>query len=119
MTDKLNQAKTISTNIKCLRDSFGWNQSKLAAEAGITAAALSKIEKGDGRVPTIVVLRKIASALKVQLYEIAGEEPENISKADERNKEFYRKWDVLESLSDEDQIMLKGMAERLNRITGK
>lgn len=119
MTDKSSQADIISKKIIALRESLNWNQSKLASEAGITAAALSKIEKGDGRVPTIIVLRKIASALKVQPYEITGETPENISEADERNKEFYRKWDVLDSLAKEDQEMLKGMAERLKKITGE
>jgi len=117
--NKSDQAEIISRNIKALRENLGWNQSKLASEAGITAAALSKIEKGDGRVPTIVVLNKIASALKVQPFEITGEEPQNLSESSERNREFYRKWDVLESLSPEDQKMLKGMAERLKNITEK
>ena len=116
MPNKIDQANIISSNIKILRGKLGWNQSKLASEAGITAAALSKIEKGDGRVPTIVVLNKIASALKVQPYEITGEEPQNLSETSERNREFYRKWDVLESLSPEDQSMLMGMAERLKNI---
>lgn len=119
MPNKIDQAQIISKNIKELRKNLGWNQSKLASEAGITAAALSKIEKGDGRVPTIVVLSKIASALKVQPYEITGEKPQNLSEANERNREFYRKWDILESLSQEDQNMLKGMAERLKNITDK
>lgn len=119
MVDKINSDQTISRNIKKLRDNLGWNQSKLASEAGITAAALSKIEKGDGRVPTIVVLRKIASALKVQPSEITGEEPGNTSKTDERNREFYRKWDILDNLEETDQEMLKGMAERLKRITNE
>lgn len=119
MADINNQADIISRRIIELRESLGWNQSKLASEAGISGAALSKIEKGDGRVPTIIVLRKIASALKVQPYEITGEAPENVSEADERNKEFYRKWDVLDSLTKEDQEMLKGMAERLKKITGE
>jgi len=119
MPNKNDQADIISRNIRLLREGLGWNQSKLASEAGITAAALSKIEKGDGRVPTIVVLNKIASALKVQPYEITGEEPENFSETSERNREFYRKWDILESLSPEDQELLKGMAERLKSITEK
>ena len=119
MPNKIDQAKIISQNIKDLRDSLGWNQSKLASEAGITAAALSKIEKGDGRVPTIVVLHKIASALKVQPYEITGEDPPNLSETSERNREFYRKWDVLESLSPEGQELVKEMAEKLKSITGK
>ena len=119
MPDKNDQTKIISSIIKLLREKLGWNQSKLASEAGITAAALSKIEKGDGRVPTIVVLSKIASALKVQPYQITGEEPQKLSEVDERNREFYRKWDILESLSPEDQELLKGMAERLKNITEK
>lgn len=119
MSNKIDQANIISKNIKNLREEKGWNQSKLASEAGITAAALSKIEKDDGRVPTIVVLNKIASALKVQPYEITGEEPPNFSESTERNRGFYRKWDILESLSPEDQELLKGMAERLKNITGK
>ncbi|OGT97312.1 MAG: transcriptional regulator [Gammaproteobacteria bacterium RIFOXYB2_FULL_38_6] len=119
MSAKIDQANIINQNIKALREKLGWNQSKLAKEAGITAATLSKIEKGDGRVPTIVVLSKIASALKVQPYEITGEEPQNLSEADERNREFYRQWDILESLSQKDQDLLKGMAERLKNITEK
>ena len=117
MSKNIAQALIISRNIRMLRENLGWNQSKLASEAGVTAAALSMIEKGDGRVPTIVVLRKVASALKVRAYEITGEIPENLSEADERNREFYRKWDILESLSKEDQDMLIGMAERLKSIT--
>lgn len=119
MTNKIDQAEIIRNNIKELRERFGWNQSKLASEAGITAAALSKIEKGDGRVPTIVVLSKIASALKVQPYQITGEEPHKVSEAEERNREFYRKWDILEGLTQEDEELLKGMAERLKNITEK
>lgn len=117
MTNKTEQAKLISSNIKYLREGLGWNQAKLALEAGISAAALSKIEKGEDRIPTIVVLRKLASALKVQLHEITGEEPEENSEVDERNKEFYRRWDILDKLSKDDQEILKGMAERLRGIT--
>lgn len=118
MPSKIDQANMISSNIKALRERLGWNQSKLASEAKITGAALSKIEKGDGRVPTIVVLRKLASALKVQPYEITGEKPENLSETNERNREFYRQWEVLDSLPKEDQDRLRGMAERLKDITG-
>ncbi len=119
MNDKIEQAERIRNNIKQLRDGLGWNQSKLAQEAGISGAALSKIEKGGGRIPTIVLLRKLASALKVQLHEITGEQPEEISETQERNREFYRQWDILGKLSQEDQEMLKSMAERLEEITKK
>lgn len=119
MPSKTEQANKISSNIIRLREGLEWNQAKLAHEAGISAAALSKIEKGESRIPTIVVLRKLASALKVQLNEITGEEQGENSEVDERNKEFYRRWDVLDKLSEEDQKILKGMAERLKDITQK
>lgn len=115
MLSKMAQSNIISRNIKKLRNSFGWNQSKLAGEAGITTAALSKIEKGDGRVSTIIVLREIASALKVPLSAIIDEESENLSQTNERNCAFYRQWGMLGSLSPEDQEILKRMAERLGR----
>lgn len=119
MPNKTEQANKISSNITRLREGLKWNQAKLAHEAGISAAALSKIEKGESRIPTIVVLRKLASALKVQLNEITGEKLEENSEVDERNKEFYRQWDVLDKLPEEDQKILKGMAERLRDITQK
>lgn len=117
MPSKTEQAKKISNNIKRLRESLGWNQAKLAQEAGISGAALSKIEQGERRIPTIVVLHKLASALKIQLYEITGEQIHDIDEMEGRNKEFYRQWDILDALSKEDQEMLKGMAERLKEIT--
>lgn len=117
MTDRSEQAKKISSNIKMLRVGLGWNQSRLAQEAGISGAALSKIEQGEGRVPTIVVLRKLASALNVQLHEITGEIPAEASEVDQRSREFYRRWDILDDLSKEDQDRLRDMAERLKEIT--
>ena len=117
MNDKVKQAETISINIRRLRDLKGWNQSRLAQEANISGAALSKIEKGDGRVPTIVLLRKLASALKVQLHEITGEEASEISNTNEHTYAFYRRWDVLDDLSEEDQARLKDMAERLKEFS--
>lgn len=117
MTDRSEQAKKISNNIKALRAGMSWNQSRLAQEAGISGAALSKIEQGEGRVPTIVVLRKLASALNVQLHEITGEMPTEASEVDQRSREFYRRWDILDDLSKEDQDRLRDMAERLKDIT--
>lgn len=117
MPNRTEQAEKISRNIKKLRENVGWTQSRLAQEAKISGAALSKIEKGEGRVPTIVVLRKLASALKAQLHEITGEEPAEASEIDERSREFYRRWDILDDLSQEDQARLKDMAERLKEIT--
>lgn len=113
MADKQQQAALISKNIKHMREVLGWTQSKLASEAGVTAAALSKIEKGEGRMPTIVVLRKVASALGVKPYEITGEDaPEDSS---DKRVEFYRKWGDLDKLPEEDQQILRDMMERFTK----
>lgn len=119
MTDKNIQAQIISRNIKVLREKLGWNQAKLANEAGISGAALSKIEQGDKRVPTIVVLRKLSTALKVDVHELTGEDAPDRSAQAERNLEFYRKFGVLEELSEDDQKRLIDMANRLKEITNK
>lgn len=117
MQDKKTQAIIISSNIKRLREEAKWTQAKLAEESGITGAALSKIEKGDGRMPTIVVLRKIAAALKVPVNELTGESADAFSPEEGKTRAFHRKWGVLEDLSEEDQEMLIGMAERLRKMT--
>jgi transcriptional regulator with XRE-family HTH domain len=117
MSDKTDQAKKISDNIKRLRMGLDWNQARLAQEASISGAALSKIEQGSDRIPTIVVVRKLASALGVEISEITGEQLEAPSEAQERNKEFYRQWGVLDNLSKEDQDRLKDMATRLKEIS--
>jgi len=119
MNDRKDQAEIISSNIIRLRKNKGWNQSRLALEADISGAALSKIEQGEGRIPTIVVLRKLSSALNVPLHEITGEKPTEASEIDQRSIEFYRKWDILDDLSKEDQKRLRDMAERLKEITPK
>ena len=116
MANKHEAAARIKENIIRLREGLNWNQAKLAQEADISGAALSMIEKG-GRVPTIIVLRKLASALKAPVSDITGESVEEVSVSGERNKEFYRQWDVLDKLDQKDQEMLKGMAERLKKIT--
>lgn len=118
MPDKAEQARIISNKIKELRERNGWNQSTLATKAGITPAALSQIEKGDKRLPTFVVLRKLASALNVQPYELTGETPPQ-TEINQKTREFYRRWDILENLSENDQQMLREMAERLKDMTNK
>ncbi|MDO8962325.1 MAG: helix-turn-helix transcriptional regulator [Methylophilus sp.] len=116
MSGKINQAIVISNNIKRLRANLDWNQARLAQEAEISGAALSKIEGGE-RIPTIVVLRKLSSALKVPLSEITGEESIQTTETDERSREFYRKWGVLDDLTSEDHKLLMGMAERLKAVS--
>lgn len=53
------------------RQKKGLNQAQLAAQAEITPAALSQIEKGD-RTPSLPVLRRLADALGVSIDFLAG-----------------------------------------------
>lgn len=117
MIDKAEQSTKISNNIKELRAERGWNQARLAEEAGITAAALSKIESGAGRIPTMVVLRKLAGALGVTVDQITGESQEVLSADDEKVSSFYRRWGALDDLPEDDQKRLLELAERLKEIT--
>lgn len=118
MTTREDQARTIRHNIQRLREGLGWNQAKLAKEARITAAALSKIEKGDGRIPTIVVLRKLAGALGVAVREITGEIGELSGDESQRKyREFHRRFAVFDDLPDADQQQLLDMAKRLKEVS--
>lgn len=119
MTERTEQSDIICSNIIKLRSDLGWTQARLAQEAGISGAALSKIEQGKGRVPTIVVLRKLAKALSVDPTEITGEQSIARSENEERTLEFYRKFGVINELSKKDQEILLGMAERLKEMTKK
>jgi len=115
MSERKEQALVISSNITRLREQFGWTQVKLANEAGITAAALSQIEKsGGGRVPTIVVLRKLASALNVKPSELTGEDESEKDPSD-KTVEFYRRWSKLDQLPEEDQKFLEDMMGRFTK----
>ncbi|MBQ8569362.1 MAG: helix-turn-helix transcriptional regulator [Oscillospiraceae bacterium] len=52
----------IGRNIRAKREELGMDQRELAGRAGISAAAVSKIEKGKN-IPMADTLRKIAKAL--------------------------------------------------------
>ena len=119
MNKKSEESLKISSNIKKLRTKLGWNQARLAQEAGISGAALSKIESDEGRNPTIIVLKKLAHALKVETSDITGESLVNKSQNDLKVNEFYRKFGIMSELTEEDQNRLIDMAERLKAITPK
>lgn len=67
------QTKELEINKKITeaRTNKGLNQAQLAAQAEITPAALSQIEKGD-RTPSLPVLQRIADVLGVSIDFLAG-----------------------------------------------
>lgn len=122
MTNKSEQAKSISHKIKELRDTLDWNQADLARQAGVTPAAISQIEKGE-RIPSLVVARKIASALSVSLEVLIGERGPS-SGEEQRIHAFYRKFGEIDQLPGEDQKKIEEFMElvkdaRANRNGGK
>lgn len=60
----------LSSYIRELREKMGLQQNQLAEKAGISPAALSLIENGERKRPTLVVLRKLATALEIDVVEL-------------------------------------------------
>ena len=95
------------------REKKGLNQAQLAAQAGITPAAVSQIENGL-RVPSVPVFQKIASVLRVSMDYLAGKkeevEIEDLLQQDEA-RIFFRNF---QSLDSEDQKTILKHIEFLN-----
>jgi transcriptional regulator with XRE-family HTH domain len=62
----------LATLLKRLREDSGITQEELAFDAGITASALSRIERGLNS-PGWTTVRRLAEALDVTLVRLAGE----------------------------------------------
>jgi len=62
----------LATLLKRLREDSGMTQEQLAFDAGITASALSRIERGLNS-PGWMTVRRLAEALDVTLVRLAGE----------------------------------------------
>jgi transcriptional regulator with XRE-family HTH domain len=62
----------LATLLKRLREDSGITQEQLAFDAGITASALSRIERGLNS-PGWMTVRRLAEALDVTLVRLAGE----------------------------------------------
>jgi transcriptional regulator with XRE-family HTH domain len=62
----------LATLLKRLREDSGITQEELAFDAGITASALSRIERGLNS-PGWMTVRRLAEALDVTLVRLAGE----------------------------------------------
>ena len=56
--------RRVGLNMKKHREDRGWSQEELAFECGLHRTYISGVERGV-RNPTVVVLQKIAKALKV------------------------------------------------------
>ncbi len=70
----LKDIKNILANkIRTLRNSRGWTQERLAEEVNVHATYISRIESAN-KIPTLIIICKIAEALGVDVYELLVDE---------------------------------------------
>lgn len=62
----------ISKRLKELRKEKGWSQQKLAEKTGLSFNAITKIEQGLAKHPTLKTLIKLAEAFGIGLDELVG-----------------------------------------------
>ncbi len=66
----MTSGKTISENIKRLRNKLGLTQDNLAKKADIKYTTLMKVESGTVNKPSVQTMAKIAKALSVSIEEL-------------------------------------------------
>ena len=62
----------LSKRIKDLRKKEGWSQQQLAERTRLSFNAITKIEQGLAKSPTLKTLTKLADTFKVGLDELVG-----------------------------------------------
>ncbi len=62
----------LAKRIKELRKKNGWSQQKLAEKASLSYNAITKIEQGTAKHPTIQTIVKIADAFGISLDKLVG-----------------------------------------------
>ena len=62
----------LSKRLKELRKEKGWSQQKLAEKTGMSFNAITKIEQGLAKHPTLKTLIKIADSFGIGLDELVG-----------------------------------------------
>jgi len=62
----------LSKRLKELRNERNWTQQKLAEKAGLSFNAVTKIEQGAAKHPTLKTLLKLAEVFEIGLDELVG-----------------------------------------------
>ena len=62
----------LAKRLKELRKEKGWSQQKLAEKAGLSFNAVTKIEQGLAKHPTLKTLIKLANVFRIGLDELIG-----------------------------------------------
>jgi transcriptional regulator with XRE-family HTH domain len=62
----------IASRLKDLRKIKGWSQQKLAEKTDLSFNAITKIEQGLAKHPTLKTLIKLADAFEISIDELVG-----------------------------------------------
>ena len=62
----------LNKRLKELRGEKGWSQQKLAEKTGLSFNAITKIEQGLAKHPTLKTLVKIADVFEISLDDLVG-----------------------------------------------
>jgi SOS-response transcriptional repressor LexA/DNA-binding Xre family transcriptional regulator len=95
------EQSVIGERIIAMRESLGWSQSRLAREAKMDRAHLSRIEDGTYATPRPSNLEKIARALNCDVEELRGSKPLRRITPYESNSVYRDMIDALELLPNE------------------
>jgi len=68
----MSRGKMLSKRLKELRGERNWTQQKLAEKAKLSFNAITKIEQGAAKHPTLKTLLKLAEAFGIGLDELVG-----------------------------------------------
>jgi len=62
----------LSKRLKALRKEKGWSQQKLAEKTGLSFNAITKIEQGLAKHPTLKTLVKLADVFEISIDKLVG-----------------------------------------------
>ena len=101
----------VGKNVKQKREAARMSQNQLAKAAGISQAALSKIESEEKN-PSVETVYLLAAGLDCPVSELLGEKPEGVTLLTDRQRQLL---DIFSQLNDAGKASLLSLAESMLR----
>lgn len=108
--EKIELLSHISNKIITLRKCFGWSQSELGRNSGLTSQCINTIEKKKN-LPSQLSLQKIADAFNLSISEL--NDYKNIQPKKNKLKYFFTQFRDISKLNKKDQEFIKYIIDRL------
>lgn len=110
----------IGDAIRQLREQRGWNQDELAKRAKSTQANISKMERGDAKGFSTKVLKALAKAFDVQVWELfAQAEGVELTTSEKLSAQEVKLLETYRALPPERQGILLKLANSLRHTKSK